>query len=55
MSLYITQVDAFTDKPFGGNPAAVCILDASRFPQHMRAGEGRMTTEVDLDRRSEPA
>jgi predicted PhzF superfamily epimerase YddE/YHI9 len=24
----ITQVDAFTDRPFGGNPAAVCILDA---------------------------
>lgn len=22
----ITQVDAFTDKPFAGNPAAVCIL-----------------------------
>lgn len=24
------QVDAFTDKPFGGNPAAVCLLPASR-------------------------
>lgn len=24
------QVDAFTDKPFGGNPAGVCILDAVR-------------------------
>jgi PhzF family phenazine biosynthesis protein len=24
----ITQVDSFTDRPFGGNPAAVCILDA---------------------------
>lgn len=23
----ITQVDAFTDRPFTGNPAAVCILD----------------------------
>jgi PhzF family phenazine biosynthesis protein len=23
----ITQVDAFTDRPFGGNPAAVCVLD----------------------------
>lgn len=22
----ITQVDAFTNSPFGGNPAAVCIL-----------------------------
>jgi PhzF family phenazine biosynthesis protein len=27
MSIKITQVDAFTAKPFTGNPAAVCILD----------------------------
>jgi len=26
MGLKITQVDAFTNKPFGGNPAGVCIL-----------------------------
>jgi PhzF family phenazine biosynthesis protein len=26
MSLRITQVDAFTNRPFAGNPAAVCIL-----------------------------
>jgi PhzF family phenazine biosynthesis protein len=26
MELTITQVDAFTDKPFAGNPAAVCVL-----------------------------
>lgn len=26
MSLAITQVDAFTSVPFGGNPAAVCVL-----------------------------
>jgi predicted PhzF superfamily epimerase YddE/YHI9 len=26
MTLHITQVDAFTDRPFAGNPAAVCIL-----------------------------
>ena len=25
-----TQVDAFTDRPFGGNPAAVCVLPAAR-------------------------
>jgi PhzF family phenazine biosynthesis protein len=23
----ITQVDAFTDRPFAGNPAAICVLD----------------------------
>ena len=28
MGLKIVQVDAFTDRPFAGNPAAVCILDA---------------------------
>ena len=26
MTQEIFQVDAFTDKPFGGNPAAVCVL-----------------------------
>jgi len=30
MGLGITQVDAFTDKPFAGNPAAVCILEQPR-------------------------
>ncbi len=30
MSLTITQVDAFTNRPFGGNPAAVCILPEAR-------------------------
>lgn len=24
----IYQVDAFTDRPFAGNPAAVCLLDS---------------------------
>ena len=27
MSQRIVQVDAFADRPFAGNPAAVCILD----------------------------
>ena len=30
MALKIFQVDAFTDKPFGGNPAAVCMLPEPR-------------------------
>ena len=30
MSLTIYQVDAFTDKPFAGNPAAVCVLPEAR-------------------------
>jgi PhzF family phenazine biosynthesis protein len=30
MGLRITQVDAFTDTPFAGNPAAVCLLQAPR-------------------------
>jgi PhzF family phenazine biosynthesis protein len=29
MPFKITQVDAFTDRPFTGNPAAVCILSES--------------------------
>ncbi len=30
MPLQITQVDAFTDKPFAGDPAAVCVLPSAR-------------------------
>jgi PhzF family phenazine biosynthesis protein len=30
MGLAITQVDAFTDRPFAGNPAAVCLLPEPR-------------------------
>jgi predicted PhzF superfamily epimerase YddE/YHI9 len=30
MGLTIFQVDAFTDRPFAGNPAAVCVLPEPR-------------------------
>jgi PhzF family phenazine biosynthesis protein len=30
MALEIVQVDAFTSKPFAGNPAAVCVLPEAR-------------------------
>ena len=30
MSLRIVQVDAFSAKPFGGNPAAICVLPEPR-------------------------
>src|ERR687887_262648 len=30
MPLTIVQVDAFTNRPFAGNPAAVCVLPAPR-------------------------
>ncbi|KPL10143.1 oxidoreductase [candidate division TA06 bacterium SM1_40] len=36
MGLRIYQVDAFTDKPFKGNPAAVCILPEARDETWMR-------------------
>jgi PhzF family phenazine biosynthesis protein len=36
MGLTITQVDAFTDKPFAGNPAAVCVLPEPRDETWMR-------------------
>ena len=32
----IVQVDSFTDRPFSGNPAAVCILDQAADEQWMR-------------------
>jgi len=36
MGIAITQVDAFTSKPFAGNPAAVCILSKAPDEQWMR-------------------
>jgi PhzF family phenazine biosynthesis protein len=30
MSLLIYHVDAFSDRPFGGNPAAVCLVETAR-------------------------
>ena len=35
-------VDAFTDKPFRGNPAAVCLLDAGREATWMQQLAGEM-------------
>jgi PhzF family phenazine biosynthesis protein len=36
------QVDAFTDEPFRGNPAAVCILDTPRLDEWMLAVAAEM-------------
>lgn len=36
MTIEIYQVDAFTDKPFSGNPAAVCILPGPADPRWMQ-------------------
>ena len=33
----IYQVDAFTDQPFKGNPAGVCVLDQDRSDSWMLA------------------
>jgi PhzF family phenazine biosynthesis protein len=34
--LKLLQIDAFTDQPFRGNPAAVCLLDRERDAQWMQ-------------------
>jgi len=36
MSIRIVQVDAFTNRPFAGNPAAVCVLKQAAADQWMR-------------------
>jgi PhzF family phenazine biosynthesis protein len=36
MAQQITQVDAFTDRPFSGNPAGVCILEEMRDDRWMQ-------------------
>ncbi|MEM9006694.1 MAG: PhzF family phenazine biosynthesis protein [Cyanobacteria bacterium P01_F01_bin.86] len=38
----ILQIDAFTDRPFGGNPAAVCILPAAVDATWMQAVAAEM-------------
>jgi len=37
MNQKIIQVDAFTDRPFQGNPAAVCVLESSQDEQWMQS------------------
>jgi len=36
------QIDAFTDRPFAGNPAAVCLLEDERDAQWMQAVAAEM-------------
>lgn len=38
----IYQVDAFTDKPFKGNPAAVCILESGPSERYMQDAAAEM-------------
>ncbi|HEX5726747.1 MAG TPA: PhzF family phenazine biosynthesis protein, partial [Longimicrobiaceae bacterium] len=38
----IVQVDAFTDRPFAGNPAGVCVLDAPADERWMQAVAAEM-------------
>ncbi|MCL4562397.1 MAG: PhzF family phenazine biosynthesis protein [Chloroflexi bacterium] len=42
MSMTIYQVDAFTDKPFAGNPAGVCLLSAPQEDRWMQAVAAEM-------------
>jgi PhzF family phenazine biosynthesis protein len=42
MPLRLFQVDAFTDRPFAGNPAAVCLLDGPRDDAWMQAVAAEM-------------
>lgn len=55
MSLEIIQVDAFTEKPFTGNPAAVCILPFARKAEWMQqvAGEMNLSETAFLQRRDD--
>jgi len=42
MGLDLYQVDAFTDRPFAGNPAAVCLLPAPRSASWMQSVANEM-------------
>jgi predicted PhzF superfamily epimerase YddE/YHI9 len=43
----IRVIDAFTDRPFAGNPAAVCLLDSSAWPDE--AWMRRVAAEMSLE------
>jgi PhzF family phenazine biosynthesis protein len=53
MGLPLFQVDAFTDKPFAGNPAAVCLLPEAREAEWMQdvASEMNLSETAFLVRR----
>jgi PhzF family phenazine biosynthesis protein len=55
MPVPITQVDAFTDRPFSGNPAAVCLLPAPRDASWMQdvAREMNLSETAFLVKRSD--
>lgn len=55
MGVAITQVDAFTDRPFAGNPAAVCLLAHPREESWMQlvARETNLSETAFLLRRDE--
>jgi predicted PhzF superfamily epimerase YddE/YHI9 len=57
MSLDLYQVDAFTDRVFGGNPAAVCLLPAPRPAEWMQsvAREMNLSETAFLVPRQDPA
>src|SRR5213075_2948413 len=51
----LIQIDAFTDQPFRGNPAAVCFLDRERDAEWMQhvAAEMNLTETAFLLRRAD--
>ena len=53
--MIVTQVDAFTDTVFGGNPAAVCVLPKPRSEVWMQrlAGEMNLSETAFLERRAD--
>lgn len=55
MAIPFFQVDAFSDRPFGGNPAAVCILETPGEASWMQrvAAENNLAETAFLDRRED--
>jgi PhzF family phenazine biosynthesis protein len=51
----LLQIDAFTDVPFAGNPAAVCLLDGAAAPEWMQdvAREMNLSETAFVHRRGE--
>ena len=55
MSITLLQIDAFTDQAFGGNPAAICLLDTAKDDTWMQnvAAEMNLSETAFLSKRKD--
>ena len=50
MTIPLFHVDAFTDRPFAGNPAAICLLSSWKGDRWLQAVAGEITLDESYKR-----